>query len=132
MEMILYSHRLSVHPLRLWLASSARTAHDDCNRLLFLSALLSWVMFTTFSGDPYTLQFCALSKVVRCIRLGDPHGPFDRDYVDRDHTVSALVHLYSLGYMDNDPQWKEGESYKPRFFAYLIILYLLDVDAGDV
>ena len=35
------------------------------------------------------------------------------------NTVSALVHLYSWGYMHNDPQWKEGESYKPRFFAYL-------------
>ena len=34
-------------------------------------------------------------------------------------TVSALVHLYSFGYMADDPQWKEGESYKPRFFAYL-------------
>ena len=34
-------------------------------------------------------------------------------------TVSSLVHLYSFGYMDHDPQWKEGESYKPRFFAYL-------------
>ncbi|MEL0286058.1 MAG: NADH-quinone oxidoreductase subunit L, partial [Paracoccaceae bacterium] len=34
-------------------------------------------------------------------------------------TVSALVHLYSFGYMDHDPQWKDGESYKPRFFAYL-------------
>ena len=35
------------------------------------------------------------------------------------NTVSALVHLYSWGYMDKDPQWKQGESYKPRFFAYL-------------
>ncbi|MGI9499734.1 MAG: NADH-quinone oxidoreductase subunit L, partial [Geminicoccaceae bacterium] len=34
-------------------------------------------------------------------------------------TVSALVHLYSFGYMDNDVNFKEGESYKPRFFAYL-------------
>jgi NADH-quinone oxidoreductase subunit L len=34
-------------------------------------------------------------------------------------TVSALVHVYSLGYMENDPQWNENESYKPRFFAYL-------------
>ncbi|MEM9871471.1 MAG: NADH-quinone oxidoreductase subunit L, partial [Pseudomonadota bacterium] len=34
-------------------------------------------------------------------------------------TVSSLVHLYSFGYMDHDPQWREGESYKPRFFAYL-------------
>ena len=27
-------------------------------------------------------------------------------------TVSSLVHLYSIGYMDDDP-------YRPRFFAYL-------------
>ncbi|HSF92958.1 MAG TPA: NADH-quinone oxidoreductase subunit L, partial [Paracoccaceae bacterium] len=25
----------------------------------------------------------------------------------------------SFGYMAHDPQWKDGESYKPRFFAYL-------------
>jgi NADH-quinone oxidoreductase subunit L len=34
-------------------------------------------------------------------------------------TVSSLVHLYSFGYMAHDPAWKDGESYKPRFFAYL-------------
>ena len=34
-------------------------------------------------------------------------------------SVSSLVHLYSFGYMDHDPAWKDGESYKPRFFAYL-------------
>jgi NADH-quinone oxidoreductase subunit L len=33
-------------------------------------------------------------------------------------TVSSLVHLYSIGYMADDPQF-EGESYRPRFFAYL-------------
>ena len=34
-------------------------------------------------------------------------------------TVSSLVHLYSFGYMDHDENFKHGESYKPRFFAYL-------------
>ncbi|MEM1268011.1 MAG: NADH-quinone oxidoreductase subunit L, partial [Pseudomonadota bacterium] len=34
-------------------------------------------------------------------------------------SVSALVHLYSFGYMEHDENFKEGESYKPRFFAYL-------------
>ena len=34
-------------------------------------------------------------------------------------TVSAFVHLYSVGYMDHDANWKPGESYMPRFFAYL-------------
>ena len=28
------------------------------------------------------------------------------------NTVSSLVHLYSIGYMDEDP-------HRPRFFAYL-------------
>ena len=34
-------------------------------------------------------------------------------------TVSSLVHLYSVGYMDHDANFREGEVYKPRFFAYL-------------
>jgi NADH-quinone oxidoreductase subunit L len=34
-------------------------------------------------------------------------------------TVSALVHLYSFGYMAHDDNFREGESYRPRFFAYL-------------
>ena len=35
------------------------------------------------------------------------------------NTVSALVHLYSFGYMAHDENFKEGEVYRPRFFAYL-------------
>ena len=35
-------------------------------------------------------------------------------------TVSSLVHLYSFGYMDARRELQGmGESYKPRFFAYL-------------
>ena len=34
-------------------------------------------------------------------------------------TVSALVHLYSMGYMAHDENFRENESYRPRFFAYL-------------
>jgi len=34
-------------------------------------------------------------------------------------SVSALVHLYSFGYMAHDHAWKDGEHYKARFFAYL-------------
>ncbi|PKP79368.1 MAG: NADH-quinone oxidoreductase subunit L, partial [Alphaproteobacteria bacterium HGW-Alphaproteobacteria-2] len=34
-------------------------------------------------------------------------------------TVSAFVHLYSFGYMAHDENFREGESYRPRFFAYL-------------
>ena len=34
-------------------------------------------------------------------------------------TVSALVHLYSFGYMAHDDNWGHHEHYKARFFAYL-------------
>ncbi len=34
-------------------------------------------------------------------------------------SVSALVHLYSNGYMAHDENFHEGESYRPRFFAFL-------------
>ena len=34
-------------------------------------------------------------------------------------SVSALVHIYSLGYMRNDHNWSLGEKYRARFFSYL-------------
>ncbi len=34
-------------------------------------------------------------------------------------TVSALVHMYSMGYMAHDDNWTHDEHYKARFFAYL-------------
>jgi NADH-quinone oxidoreductase subunit L len=88
--------------------------------LLFLSALLSWVVFLTFDGVTEQIQ------ILRWIESGS----LSTDWAIRlDRltaimlivitTVSSLVHLYSFGYMDHDPQWKEGETYKPRFFAYL-------------
>ncbi len=40
------------------------------------------------------------------------------------NTISSLVHLYSIGYMDEDP-------YRPRFFSYLSSVHLRDADAGD-
>lgn len=88
--------------------------------LLFLAAILSWVVFLTFDGVTEHIQ------ILRWIES----GTLSTDWAIRlDRlttimlivitTVSSLVHLYSFGYMDKDPQWKDGESYKPRFFAYL-------------
>ncbi len=89
--------------------------------LLFLSALLSWATFLTFDAQH--------DEVISLFRFIES-GSLSTDWairVDRlttimlivITTVSSLVHLYSWGYMADDPQWKEGESYKPRFFAYL-------------
>ncbi|MFU8882916.1 MAG: NADH-quinone oxidoreductase subunit L [Rhodobacterales bacterium] len=88
--------------------------------LLFLAALLSWIIFLTFDGVTQQIE------IMRWVES----GTLSTDWAIRlDRltaimlvvitTVSALVHLYSFGYMDHDPQWKEHENYKPRFFAYL-------------
>lgn len=97
-----------------------KAATITATALLFLSALLSWITFLSFDGVTETIQ------ILRWIESGS----LATDWAIRlDRltaimlivitTVSSLVHLYSFGYMDHDPQWKEGESYKPRFFAYL-------------
>ena len=88
--------------------------------LLFLSAALSWVVFLTFDGVTEGIH------ILRWIESGS----LSTDWAIRMDrltaimlivitTVSSLVHLYSFGYMNHDPQWKDGETYKPRFFAYL-------------
>ncbi|MEL6207227.1 MAG: proton-conducting transporter membrane subunit, partial [Pseudomonadota bacterium] len=88
--------------------------------LLFLSALLSWIVFLTFDGTTETIT------VLRWIES----GTLVADWAIRMDrltaimlivitTVSALVHLYSFGYMAHDDNFPEGEHYKARFFAYL-------------
>ncbi|MCK0168991.1 NADH-quinone oxidoreductase subunit L [Jannaschia sp. S6380] len=88
--------------------------------LLFLAALLSWIVFLTHDGQ---------TEIIHLFRWIES-GSLLTDWAIRlDRltaimlivvtTVSSLVHLYSFGYMDHDPQWREGEVYKPRFFAYL-------------
>jgi len=83
---------------------------------LFVSAILSWPIFWGF------LNGSAIAEVVpvlQWVRSGD----MTFDWALRVdaltavmlvviNTVSALVHLYSWGYMDEDPD-------QPRFFAYL-------------
>ncbi|WP_333683723.1 NADH-quinone oxidoreductase subunit L [Pontibaca methylaminivorans] len=88
--------------------------------LLFLVAVLSWVVFLGYDGTPEKIE------ILRLIESGSLSTEW-AIRLDRMTaimlvvitTVSSLVHLYSFGYMADDPQWKEGEVYKPRFFAYL-------------
>lgn len=88
--------------------------------LLFLSALLSWVIFLTFHGETQHID------LMRWVSSGSFDAPWSIR-IDRltaimlvvITTVSSLVHLYSFGYMAHDENWKEGEHYKARFFAYL-------------
>jgi len=88
--------------------------------LVFLAALLSWIIFLTFNGETQTIHLLNWVQ----------SGSFNAEWsirLDRltaimlvvVNTVSALVHLYSFGYMAHDVNWHEGEHYKARFFAYL-------------
>ena len=88
--------------------------------LLFLACILSWVVFLGFDGELRQVQ------ILRWIESGS----LSADWAIRlDRltaimlivitTVSALVHLYSFGYMAHDENFRPGESYRPRFFAYL-------------
>jgi NADH-quinone oxidoreductase subunit L len=64
--------------------------------------LLRWIVSGTLSAD-WGIRLDRLTAIMLIVVT----------------TVSALVHLYSVGYMDHDDNFKQGESYKPRFFAYL-------------
>ncbi len=83
---------------------------------LFLSAALSWPIFLSFVAGDAT---ATVVPVLEWVRSGD----LTFDWALRVDaltavmlvvitTVSALVHLYSWGYMEEDPD-------QPRFFAYL-------------
>jgi len=88
--------------------------------LLFLGAALSWYIFLTFDG---TTQQIVLMRWIESGTLGSEWAiRLDRltaIMLVVVNTVSALVHLYSFGYMAHDENWHEGEHYKARFFAYL-------------
>jgi len=96
-------------------AWGSRAAELITTGLLFVSAALSWFAFVDvgflhhdariplfpwiYSGDlqvMWSLRIDTLTAVMLVVV----------------NTVSSLVHLYSIGYMDEDP-------YRPRFFGYL-------------
>lgn len=84
--------------------------------LLFFSCAVAWIIFGEWTWnhlEPFTVQIAPFINV----------GDFQSNWAIRVDglsavmlvvvtTVSSLVHLYSWGYMAEDPD-------KPRFFAYL-------------
>ena len=88
--------------------------------LLIVAALFSWVIFLGHGAEAERIQILTFIE----------SGSLATDWAIRlDRltsimmvvitTVSALVHVYSFGYMAHDANFREGESYRPRFFAYL-------------
>jgi NADH-quinone oxidoreductase subunit L len=96
-------------------AAGSRAAELITTGLLMVSAALSWVTLV----DVGFMQHDARIALFPWINSGDLQVAWSLR-VDTltavmlvvVNTVSSLVHLYSIGYMDEDP-------YRPRFFSYL-------------
>ncbi|MCC5983586.1 MAG: NADH-quinone oxidoreductase subunit L [Rhodobacteraceae bacterium] len=103
-----------------WRIIGERAAQVVATALLFLSAFLSWIIFLTHDGG--VQQITMLRWIDSGTLVGDWALRIDRltaVMLIVITTVSALVHLYSFGYMAHDENFSEEESYRPRFFAYL-------------
>lgn len=103
-----------------WRVIGEKPAQYLTTGILFAAAFFSWVVFLSFDG------------VVQHIPVFDwiVSGDFTSQWAIRlDRltaimlivvtTVSALVHLYSMGYMAHDDNFDHDQNYKARFFAYL-------------
>ena len=97
-------------------APGSRAAEVITTALLFVSAILSWVAFVQVGiGETHVATVDLLTWI--------SSGSLSFNWALRIdtltvvmlvvvNTVSALVHLYSMGYMSHD-------EHRPRFFAYL-------------
>lgn len=103
-----------------WRIIGERAGQIIATALVFLAAFLSWIIFLTFDGETYRV---VLLRWIESGSLGSEWGI----RIDRltaimlvvVNSVSALVHLYSFGYMAHDDNWGHHEHYRARFFAYL-------------
>ena len=103
-----------------WRLIGEKAGQVIATALIFLAAALSWQIFLTFDGETQRIV------IMRWIESGTMGSEW-AIRLDRltaimlvvVNSVSALVHLYSFGYMAHDDNWHEGEHYKARFFAYL-------------
>ncbi len=93
----------------------ARASEIVTTALLAVSAVLSWVAFVQVGFGHGTTRVQVASWIVSGDLVVD--WAFRIDTLTAVmlvvvNTVSCLVHLYSIGYMEEDP-------HRPRFFAYL-------------
>ena len=98
-------------------ASGSRTAELITTTLLMVSMILSWIAFVQVGFGHADVRVPLMSWIVS--------GDLKIDWALRIdtltavmlvvvNTVSAFVHLYSIGYMHEDPA-------RPRFFGYLSV-----------
>ena len=101
-----------------------RTSEYITTGLLIAAAVLSWIVFAGYWFAPEAAQHAGHAEATKVTVLSWIHsGSLQLDWVLRVDTltavmlvvvttVSSLVHVYSIGYMADDP-------HRSRFFAYL-------------
>ena len=109
----------------------AKASEFITSGFLVVSAVLSWIAFFSVgvgSTEAFTVP------VLKFLEVGDLQANWALRIDTLTvvmlvvvNTVSALVHIYSIGYMHHDPN-------RPRFFAYLSLFtfaMLMLVTAGN-
>ncbi|MFZ0102279.1 MAG: NADH-quinone oxidoreductase subunit L, partial [Pseudolabrys sp.] len=96
-------------------AAGSRTAELITTTLLMISMILSWIAFVDVGFGHHDVRVPIFTwmtagdlKVEWSLRI----DTLTAVMLVVVNTVSAFVHLYSIGYMREDP-------YRPRFFGYL-------------
>ena len=89
--------------------------------LLFINTLFSWLVF--FELDHTQVKEIVFFTWIKSgelkIQWGIRLDSLTAIMLVVINTISAFVHLYSIGYMSNDPNWGIKEVYRARFFSYL-------------
>src|SRR6185437_7713707 len=96
-------------------AIGSRTAELITTTLLMIVMILSWIAFVQVGFAHHDMRVLVFTwmlsgdlKVDWSLRI----DTLTAVMLVVVNTVSAFVHMYSIGYMEEDP-------YRPRFFAYL-------------
>jgi len=89
--------------------------------LLFISAIFSWIVFLGI--DHAEIQEVIFFRWIESgslkVNWGMRLDTLTAIMLVVINTISAFVHLYSVGYMAHDPNWDANETFRPRFFSYL-------------
>ena len=108
-------------------AMGSRAAEVITTSFLFVAMVLSWIAFARVGFGHYDERVALFTWIVS--------GDLKVDWALRIDTltavmlvvvttVSALVHLYSVGYMAEEP-------YRPRFFPVSVVFHVRYAGAGD-
>jgi NADH-quinone oxidoreductase subunit L len=103
------------HPAAEPAAAGSRAAELITTGLLFVAAALSWVALVDVGfghNDSRIALFPFITSGELQVAWAFRVDTLTAVMLVVVNTISSLVHLYSIGYMDEDP-------YRPRFFSYL-------------